>query len=101
MHNKRWKDSEWSKINSKENVEQLLLNIDNQIKYTHGLFGKSKVSIEDTEWILDDFEKVDLGISKLGVCKLATDSEIVNLKDKRNKLNEKLKELNTRIYCQD
>lgn len=101
MHNKHWEDEEWRKINSKEDVERILVNINSNVLYINKLFGKRKVSVEDTDWILDDFEKLDLGISKLEVCKLSTNDEINNIKNERNELNEKLKKLNQRIYNQD
>ncbi|NRT91478.1 hypothetical protein OD350_18260 [Clostridium beijerinckii] len=101
MRDKKWEDDEWRKINSKDDVERILVNINSNILYINKLFGKRRVSVEDTDWILDDFEKLDLGISKLESCKWATNQEINNFKNKRNELNEELKELNRRIYIQD
>jgi radical SAM superfamily enzyme with C-terminal helix-hairpin-helix motif len=94
-----WRNNQWANINSVEDVEYILDNISDGINYVNGLCGEGKAYIEDTEDILEGFERFKLGIRKLEVCKIATKEEIEELIKRKDKYNEDLKWLNTRIMC--
>lgn len=99
MHNQYLRDSEWAKINSTEDIEIILRNIINGIEYVNKLCSDGKAHIEDTQPILDDFERFDLGIRKLRLLKIINDVDEKKYLKIREDYNEKLKWLNTRIMC--
>ncbi|MDU5263402.1 MAG: hypothetical protein E6176_13365 [Clostridium celatum] len=99
MHNNSWRNNEWSKINSLDDIVNIFKSIEEGIAYVDNLCNKGKAFIEDTEYILDDFERLNLGIRKLEVCKIANKEQIQRFIKLKEEYNDKLKWLNTRIMC--
>lgn len=99
MHNNSWRNNEWSRINSVDDVINIFRSIEQGINYVNSLCNKGNAFIEDTEYILDDFERLDLGIRKLEVCKIANKEQIEQFRELKEEYNDKLKWLNTRIMC--
>lgn len=94
----------YANINSKEDMKVLFEGIENSIRYTNNLFKDyrhRRVAIEDTEWIREDLQKIDKGIKKLTNCNLCSEDNLKELNKLREKYNEELMEINTRIYCQE
>ncbi|WP_317411977.1 hypothetical protein [Clostridium baratii] len=94
----------YANINSKEDMKVLFKGIEDSIRYTNNLFKDyrhRKVGIEDTELIKEDLQKIDKGIKKLTNCNLCSEDDLKELNKIRNKYNEELMEINTRIFCQE
>ncbi|MBU6135204.1 hypothetical protein [Clostridium tertium] len=97
--NNNWRNKQWANINSIEDLNCILESIRNGIGYVNKLCSEGKAYIEDTQYILEDFERFSLGVKKLEVCKLAKKEDIEELIKRKDKYNEDLKWLNTRIMC--
>ncbi|EJT6154975.1 hypothetical protein QTI92_12925 [Clostridium perfringens] len=94
----------YASINNIDDMKPLFNAIENSIRYTNSLFEDyrhRKVAIEDTELIKEDLRKIDKGIKKLTNCNLCSKEEIIELNKRREKYNDELMEINTRILCQD
>lgn len=91
-------NNEQNKNNLISDVEILIKSINSQLIYIKGLFKKGiRVSIQDTDQILETFEKLDFKLNKIKSDNLDIDKQICILINERNKLNEELQIINKKI----